>query len=64
MIRVKTFTSPLKVFHVKEQLESLDEMVNSFIEENQIKNVHSVSDATTSDDSGASIGIIRVLAYE
>jgi len=64
MIRVKTFTSPLKVFHVKEQLESLDEMVNGFIEENQIKTVHSVSDATTSDDSGASIGIIRVLAYE
>jgi hypothetical protein len=31
MIKVKTFASPLKVFHVKEQLENLDTMVNQFI---------------------------------
>jgi len=64
MIQVKTFTSPLKVFHVKEELESLDQMVNRFLEENQIETVYSVSDATTTDDSGASIGIIRVVAYK
>jgi hypothetical protein len=31
MIKVKTFASPLKVFHVKEQLENLDTMINQFI---------------------------------
>jgi hypothetical protein len=64
MIKVKTFASPLKVFHVKEELESLDETVNQFIGENQVGKVLSVSDTCTTDDTGASIGIIRVLAYE
>ena len=64
MVKVKTFTSPLKVFHVKEELETLDQMVNRFIEENDIKRVVSVCDTATADDSGASIGIIRVLTFE
>jgi len=64
MIKIKTFTSPLKVFHVKEELEDLDQNVNRFIEENNVQNVISVNDATTTDDTGASIGIIRVVAYE
>ena len=64
MIKVKTFASPLKVFHVKEELESLDETVNQFIGENRVGKVLSVSDTSTTDDTGASIGIIRVLAYE
>jgi hypothetical protein len=64
MIKVKTFASPLKVFHVKEELESLDETVNQFIGENRVGKVLSVSDTCTTDDTGASIGIIRVLAYE
>ncbi len=34
MVKVKTFASPLRVFHVKEQLENLDKMVNHFIAEN------------------------------
>ena len=63
MAKVKTFTSPLKVFQVKEQLESLDQKINQFIEENNVK-VISVNDTTTTDNSGASIGIIRVVAYE
>jgi len=63
MIKVKTFTSPLKVFHVKEELEQLDQMVNRFLEQNKVQQVISISDTTTTDDTGASIGIIRVVAY-
>ena len=64
MIKVKTFTSPLTVFHVKEQLETIDDLVNRFIEDNGVQKVVSVSDTTTTDDSGSSIGIIRVVTYE
>ena len=64
MAKVKTFTCPLKVFHVKEELESLDATINQFIEEKKVNKIISVSDTTTTDDTGASIGIIRVVAYE
>ena len=64
MIKVKTFTSPLKIFHAKEELDNLDEQVNNFIKEHGIKKVISVSDVCTTDDTGATIGIIRVLTYE
>lgn len=63
MIKVKTFASPLKIFHARKEIEDLDAMVNKFIEENGVQKVISVSDACTSDDSGT-IGVIRVLAYE
>jgi hypothetical protein len=63
MLKVKTFTSPLKVFHVKEELEQLDQTVNRFLEQNKVQQVISISDTTTTDDTGASIGIIRVVAY-
>ncbi|MGB5421278.1 MAG: hypothetical protein WBN03_03910 [Desulfobacterales bacterium] len=63
MIKVKTFTSPLKVFHVKEELEQLDQTVNRFLEQSNVQQVISISDTTTTDDTGASIGIIRVVAY-
>jgi len=64
MTRVKTFASPLKIFHAKKELEALDAMVNKFIEDHKVKKVISVSDAPTSDDNGATIGLIRVLTYE
>jgi hypothetical protein len=64
MIKVKTFASPLKVFHVTEQLENLDTMINQFIAENNIGKIISVSDTCTTDDTGASIGIIRVVSYQ
>ena len=63
MVRVKTFTSELRIFHTMNELASLDEQVNKFIEENGIKSVVSVSDSVTLGD-GNSCGIIRVLAYE
>ncbi len=64
MIRVKTFACPLKIFRSKQELEDLDHSVNTFIEENNIEKVMSVSDACTTDDTGATIGLIRVLVYE
>ncbi len=64
MAKVKTFGSQLKIFHVKEELETLDNTVNEFIETNNIKKVISVSDSTTENVDGGTIGIIRALAYE
>jgi hypothetical protein len=64
MAKVKTFTSPLKVFQVREELENLDAQVNEFIENNHVTKVISVTDTTTTDNTGASIGIIRVVAYD
>ena len=63
MIKVRTFTSPLKIFQARKELEELDAMVNKFIEENGVQKVISVSDTCTEDESG-SIGVIRVMAYE
>ena len=64
MIKVKTFTNELKIFHTINELHSLDQQVNDFIKENRITKIVSVSDTCTTDDSGATMGIIRVLAYQ
>jgi len=64
MIKVKSFTSPLRIFHTKEELDALDGAVNTYIAENNVSKVISVSDAFTTDDQGATIGIVRVIAYE
>ena len=64
MVKVKTFASALKIFQTKKELEELDTAVNKFIEENEVQKVISVSDACTTDNTGATIGMIRVLAYE
>ncbi len=64
MVKVKTFTCPLKIFEARKEMEKLDGMVNDFIENNNVGKVISVSDGCTTDSTGASIGIIRVLAYE
>ena len=62
--KVKTFTSELKIFETRRELTTLDAQVNQFIKEEKVKKVISVSDTTTTDNAGASIGLIRVLAYE
>lgn len=64
MIKVKTFTQSLEVFKTAKELNSLDELVNEFIAKESVKGVVSASDSITTDNTGASIGIIRVLAYE
>jgi fibronectin type 3 domain-containing protein len=63
-MKVKTFTSELKPFHTMGELEALDDQVNTFLKENDIRSVVSASDTCTTDDSGATIGIIRVIAYQ
>ena len=63
-IMVKTFATELKEFKAMRELASLDEQLNKFIKEKKVKKVVSVSDATTTDTTGASIGLIRVLVYE
>ena len=63
MVKVKTFTAELKIFHTTNEIKQLDAEVNKFIADNAIK-VISVGDTTTTGNSGATIGIIRVLAYE
>ena len=64
MIKVKSFATELKIFHTMNELESLDHRVNQFINENNISKIISVSDTCTTDDKGATIGLIRVVAYE
>jgi hypothetical protein len=64
MIKVKTFASPLKIFHAKEELNNLDQAINRFIQDNNVTKIISVSDTCTTDDRGSTMGIIRVVAYE
>jgi hypothetical protein len=64
MLKVKTFMSPLKIFHTVEELASLDDQVNNFLAEQGVKRILSASDACTTDNTGAAIGVIRVIAYE
>jgi hypothetical protein len=63
-IMVRTFATEVKIFQTMRELEALDEKVNRFILQNKVKRVISVSDTTTTDDTGATIGLVRVLAYE
>ena len=63
MIKVKTFTSELKIFQTVRELERLDELVNKFLADNNVKSVVSVSDTVT-HNNGSTIGVIRVIAYE
>ena len=63
MIKVKTFTSELKIFQTVRELERLDELVNKFLADNNVTTVVSVSDTVT-HNNGSTIGVIRVIAYE
>ncbi len=63
-IKVKTFTTELRIFKAIKEIKALDEEVNRFLQKNRIQNVISVSDTTTTDDTGATIGLIRVVTYE
>jgi hypothetical protein len=63
MIRVKTFSNELKIFHAMKELTDLDEKVNRFIADNGIQEVIGVSDCATTNDSGMTIGLIRTLTY-
>jgi hypothetical protein len=64
MIKVKSFTSQLKIFHARHELDELDKEVSDFIASKGIRKVISISDASTTGDTGETIGLIRVLTYE
>ena len=64
MTKVKTFTSELRPFFAMRELDNLDAQVNDFLQANRVSRVVSVSDSCTATESGATIGIIRVVAYE
>jgi hypothetical protein len=64
MIKVKTFTSQLKIFHARNELEELDKEINGFIVSRGIRKVISISDAATTGEKGETIGLVRVLTYE
>lgn len=64
MTKVKTFTSQLKILRTMAELSNLDEKVNKFMEGENIKKIISLSDVCTTDNSGATIGIIRALTYQ
>ncbi len=64
MVKVKTFGMEIRPLRTMNELHQLDELVNKFISENNVKNVISVSDSPTTDDKGETIGLIRVICYE
>lgn len=63
-MKVKTFTSELKIFETIGELHDLDEQVNKFVVDSNLKKIISVSDTCTTGVAGETIGIIRVVAYK
>lgn len=63
-IKVKSFGMEIRPMKTMLELDTLDGEVNAFIASNGVKKVISVSDSSTTDDNGETIGLVRVLAYE
>ncbi|MDW7711700.1 MAG: hypothetical protein SCH98_14625 [Deferrisomatales bacterium] len=63
MYKVKTFGTDMQVFHVHKELEQLDQQVNAFFAARPQAALVGVSDMPVADDRGATIGMIRVVAY-
>ena len=64
MYKVKTFTTPIEIFKTARELKELDNEVNTFLAENNVKRLISASDTASTDNTGATIGLVRVIAYE
>ncbi|MGD0883419.1 MAG: hypothetical protein ABSA46_00840 [Thermodesulfovibrionales bacterium] len=64
MVKVKTFGVEIRPMKTMRELADLDQTLNTFISDNKVQRVISVSDAATTDDTGETIGLIRVLCYE
>lgn len=62
--KVKSFGMELRPMKAMRELHDLDEQVNRFVADNGVKRIVSVSDSSTTDDKGETIGIVRVVAYE
>lgn len=64
MYKVKTFGTELEVFQVHRELEKMDRQVNEFLAGHPDYRLVGVNDMPLTDDSGATRGLIRVVAYE
>lgn len=60
--KVKTFGMEIRPLKAMHELQELDEVVNRFIAD--VKRVVAVSDTSTTDDKGETIGLVRVVTYE
>jgi hypothetical protein len=63
MIKVRTFTTPIKIFATVRELQDLDTQVTAFLSDEKADEVFSVSDTTTAGENGETIGLIRTVAY-
>jgi hypothetical protein len=64
MFKVKTFGMEIRPLKTMHELADLDETVNIFLAGEEVRKVISVSDVTTNDDKGETIGLVRVVCYE
>ena len=64
MYKVKTFGTDMKVFQVHKELDRLDREVNDFFASRPQAKLVGASDMPVTDDSGTTIGMVRVIAYE
>ncbi len=62
--KVKSFGMEIRPMKTMQELQQLDDLVNSFLAGINAKKLLSVSDASATDDAGETIGLIRVIAYE
>lgn len=63
MYKLKSFGIEVRPLKTMQELAEIDAKVEQFLSENEVKEVISVSDMPTTDDRGATIGLIRVLCY-
>lgn len=63
-IKIKSFGMEIRPLKTMQELQQLDDMVNSFLVANNISKLLSVSDTSATDNTGETIGLIRVIAYE
>jgi hypothetical protein len=63
MIKVRTFTTPIKIFATQRELQELDDQVSAFLNEESAAKVYAVGDTTTAGENGETIGLIRTVAY-
>ena len=63
-IKVKSFGMELRPLKTMQELKALDDLVNEFIAGHGVRKLISVSDSSTTDDKGETIGLVRVIAYE